>query len=211
MEAFEVVLTFGFQLDRHFPRDPGQGDIGLGAAKFAERGCGDLGQARDAGRGGQHPMPADKIGALAHGLTRKLHRLVVVAADELRVSGDAIVDRQKRIARAQAQGAARRQSCFLPAPAVGESETVVALSKREVRIEAEREFTHLYPFAHAMEQMNLKSSLFLRAERREDGSRTFKLIEGKALETSFGEDLYKKIFGAEAASQESPAKLRAIA
>ena len=71
--------------------------------------------------------------------------------------------------------------------------------------------THLYPFAHAMEEMNLKSSLFLRAERREDGSRTFKLIEGKALETSFGEDLYKKIFGAEATSQESPAKLREIA
>ena len=46
-------------------------------------------------------MAADKIGALAHGLTRKLHRLVVVAADELRVSGDAVVDRQKRIARAQ--------------------------------------------------------------------------------------------------------------
>ena len=71
--------------------------------------------------------------------------------------------------------------------------------------------THLYPFAHAMEEMNLQSSLFLRAERREDGSRTFKLIEGKALETSFGEDLYKKIFGAEATSQESPAKLREIA
>jgi DNA mismatch repair ATPase MutS len=38
--------------------------------------------------------------------------------------------------------------------------------------------THLYPFAHAMEELNLKSSLFLSAERREDGSRTFKLIEG---------------------------------
>jgi hypothetical protein len=71
--------------------------------------------------------------------------------------------------------------------------------------------THLYPLAHAMEELDLKSSLSLRADRREDGSRTFKLIEGKALETSFGEDLYKKIFGAEAASQESPAKLREIA
>ncbi len=71
--------------------------------------------------------------------------------------------------------------------------------------------THLFPFAHALEEMNLKSSLFLRAERREDGSRTFKLIEGKPLETSFGEDLYKRIFGAEATSQESPAKLREIA
>jgi len=71
--------------------------------------------------------------------------------------------------------------------------------------------THLYPFAHAMEDMNLKSALFLRAERREDGSRTFKLIEGKPLETSFGEDLYKKIFGAEAESRPPPPRLREIA
>ena len=71
--------------------------------------------------------------------------------------------------------------------------------------------THLYPFAHAMEKLDLQSSLFLRAERREDGSRTFKLIEGELLETSFGEDLYKKIFGAEVAPRESPARLRAIA
>ena len=71
--------------------------------------------------------------------------------------------------------------------------------------------THLYPFAHAMEKMNLESALFLRAERREDGSRTFKLIEGKPLETSFGEDLYKKIFGADAESRGAPFRLRAIA
>lgn len=71
--------------------------------------------------------------------------------------------------------------------------------------------THLYPFAHAMEEMNLRSALFLRAERREDGSRTFKLFEGKPLETSFGEDLYKKIFGADAESQQAPPRLRAIA
>ncbi len=58
--------------------------------------------------------------------------------------------------------------------------------------------SHLYPFAHAMEEMNLESALFLRAERIDDGSRTFRLIEGKPLETSFGEDLYKKIFGANA-------------
>jgi DNA mismatch repair ATPase MutS len=71
--------------------------------------------------------------------------------------------------------------------------------------------THLYPFAHAMEEMNLKSALFLRAERREDGSRTFKLIEAKPLETSFGEDLYRKIFGADAESRQPPPTLREIA
>lgn len=69
---------------------------------------------------------------------------------------------------------------------------------------------HLYPFAHAMEEMNLRAALFLRAERREDGSGTFKLFEGKPLETSFGEDLYKKIFGADAESQQAPPRLRAI-
>jgi MutS domain V len=71
--------------------------------------------------------------------------------------------------------------------------------------------THLYPFAHAMEEMNLECALFLRAERREDGSRTFKLAEAKPLETSFGEDLYKKIFGADAESRPPQPSLRAIA
>ena len=71
--------------------------------------------------------------------------------------------------------------------------------------------THLYPFAHAMEEINLKSALFLRAERRADGSRTFKLVEAKPLETSFGEDLYRKIFGAEAESRRPPPRLREIA
>jgi hypothetical protein len=71
--------------------------------------------------------------------------------------------------------------------------------------------THLYPFAHAMEEMNLECALFLRAERREDGSRTFKLAEAKPLETSFGEDLYKKIFAADAESRPPQPRLRAIA
>ena len=71
--------------------------------------------------------------------------------------------------------------------------------------------THLYPFAHAMEELDLQSSLFLRAERREDGSRTFKLVEGKPLETSFGEDLYKKIFGADPEFSAVAPKLREIA
>jgi len=38
-------------------------------------------------------------------------------------------------------------------------------------------------------------SAFLRAERQSDGGRTFKLIEGEPLQTSYGEDLYNKIFG----------------
>ena len=42
--------------------------------------------------------------------------------------------------------------------------------------------------------MNAGNALFLRAGRQADGVRTFKLLEGEPLPTSFGEDLYKRIF-----------------
>jgi len=54
--------------------------------------------------------------------------------------------------------------------------------------------THLYEFAHVFYDMKLKDTIFLRAERRADSKRTFKLIEEKPLQTSFGKDLYNKIF-----------------
>jgi hypothetical protein len=40
----------------------------------------------------------------------------------------------------------------------------------------------------------LDHAIFLRAERRPDGTRPFKLIEGEPLQTSYGEDLYTAIF-----------------
>jgi DNA mismatch repair ATPase MutS len=54
--------------------------------------------------------------------------------------------------------------------------------------------THLYQLAHGFYQKKNASALFLRAERQPDGERTFKLIEGEPLQTSYGEDLYKGIF-----------------
>lgn len=57
--------------------------------------------------------------------------------------------------------------------------------------------THLYELAHGFYDKKLENALFLRAERREDGSRTFKLNEGKPLRTSFGVDVYNKIFETE--------------
>lgn len=54
--------------------------------------------------------------------------------------------------------------------------------------------THLYSLAHGFHQKGLSNAIFLRAERQDDGARTFKLIEGEPLETSYGEDLYKRIF-----------------
>ena len=53
---------------------------------------------------------------------------------------------------------------------------------------------------HLRESLN--SALFLRADRREDGRRTFKLIVGEPLGTSFGEDVYREVFKREAAEQD---------
>jgi len=55
--------------------------------------------------------------------------------------------------------------------------------------------THLYEFAHRFYREQIRSATFLRAERLRDGTRSFKLVEGAPLDTSFGEDLYHGIFG----------------
>ncbi|HYB01837.1 MAG TPA: hypothetical protein VED37_16575 [Ktedonobacteraceae bacterium] len=54
--------------------------------------------------------------------------------------------------------------------------------------------THLYEFAHGFYDKNMQSAMFLRAERQADGRRTFKLREGEPLQTSFGEDVYHRVF-----------------
>ena len=55
--------------------------------------------------------------------------------------------------------------------------------------------THMYDLAHTFHAQRLGTALFLRAEREPDGRRTFKLLEGKPLPTSYGEDSYRRIFG----------------
>jgi DNA mismatch repair ATPase MutS len=55
--------------------------------------------------------------------------------------------------------------------------------------------THLYQFAHGFYDKKMENAIFLRAERQTDGGRTFKINEGEPLQTSFGEDLYNRIFG----------------
>ena len=54
--------------------------------------------------------------------------------------------------------------------------------------------THLYEFAWGFFGRNSPDAIFLRAERKADGTRTFKLLEGAPLETSYGEDLYREVF-----------------
>ena len=55
--------------------------------------------------------------------------------------------------------------------------------------------THLYEFAHDLYNEKMGNTIFLRAERQTDTKRTFKLVEAEPLPTSYGIDLYKRIFG----------------
>jgi hypothetical protein len=55
--------------------------------------------------------------------------------------------------------------------------------------------THLYDLAHGFFVEKRDSALFLRAERENDARRTFKVVEAEPLPTSYGEDLYRQIFG----------------
>lgn len=71
-------------------------------------------------------------------------------------------------------------------------QVVLALVEHGVRILF---VTHLHAFARAVFDRRRGDALFLRAERRADGTRTFRLIPGAPLATSHGEDLYRAIFG----------------
>jgi len=71
---------------------------------------------------------------------------------------------------------------------------VSALLERRVKVFY---VTHLYELARRFYEKPGADALFLRAERLPDGTRTFKLREGEPLETSYGVDVYHKIFGAD--------------
>lgn len=60
--------------------------------------------------------------------------------------------------------------------------------------------THMFDLAEGFFRRRTDSFLFLRAERLDDGTRTFRLVEGEPLPTSFGKDLYERIFGQERAA-----------
>ena len=68
---------------------------------------------------------------------------------------------------------------------------ICALLEKQIKIVF---VTHLFEFAHNFFEKNIRDAVFLRAERQDDGKRTFQLIQGEPLKTSFGEDLYQKIF-----------------
>lgn len=72
---------------------------------------------------------------------------------------------------------------------------VRALVERKVKVFF---VTHLFDFAQSMFEESLLASIFLRADRQTDGGRTFKLYEGEPLQTSFGLDVYQRVFASRA-------------
>jgi hypothetical protein len=61
--------------------------------------------------------------------------------------------------------------------------------------------THVSLFARRVCGERAHDDVLFRVERRPDGTRPFKLIEGEPLQTSYGEDPYSAIFGSRYASQ----------
>ena len=73
-------------------------------------------------------------------------------------------------------------------------QVVRALVERGVRVFF---VTHLYDLAHGLSVDPPAPALFLRAGRESGGERSFRLVEGEPLPTSYGEDAYRRVFGAE--------------
>ena len=55
--------------------------------------------------------------------------------------------------------------------------------------------THMFALSNGYFQREPERTLFLRAERSEDGSRPFSLIVAPPLPTAYGEDVYRLVFG----------------
>ncbi|WP_337861162.1 hypothetical protein [Ferroplasma sp.] len=54
--------------------------------------------------------------------------------------------------------------------------------------------SHLYEFASSMEEQKKYDSIFMVAERKADGTHTYKIIKGEPSSTGYGMDLYHRIF-----------------
>jgi MutS domain V len=54
--------------------------------------------------------------------------------------------------------------------------------------------THLFDLAQGFFIDGYDATIFLRAERASDGTRSFRLVEGEPLATSFGGDIYQRLF-----------------
>lgn len=70
-------------------------------------------------------------------------------------------------------------------------ELVLALQAHRIKVVF---VTHLYDLAHSLHERGDPAMAFLRAERGADGTRSFRVVPGEPLSTSFGQDLYSQIF-----------------
>lgn len=68
---------------------------------------------------------------------------------------------------------------------------VNALLERNIKIFF---VTHQYELAHSFYDRRMQDAIFLRAERKTGGKRTYRLFEGEPLQTSYGEDVYHAVF-----------------
>ena len=55
--------------------------------------------------------------------------------------------------------------------------------------------THMFDLAKGFYRRKMNDALFLRAERLAEGQRTFRLVAAEPLPTSYGQDLYRLVFG----------------
>jgi DNA mismatch repair ATPase MutS len=82
------------------------------------------------------------------------------------------------------------------------AQITTALLERGIKVSF---VTHLHEFASGLCRQRMGNTIFLRAERLPDGTRTFRIIEGEPLQTSYGEDLYQVVFGRETISEDNRA------
>lgn len=55
--------------------------------------------------------------------------------------------------------------------------------------------THMYDLAAGLARADAPRAVFLRAERTDEGGRTFRVVPGDPLPTSFGGDVFRRVFG----------------
>jgi hypothetical protein len=70
--------------------------------------------------------------------------------------------------------------------------------------------THMHALAGSLYNEKISDAMFLRAERREDGTRTFKVVPHPPLPTSHGKDLYKQLFPGKATAPLDGRKRRMV-
>lgn len=61
--------------------------------------------------------------------------------------------------------------------------------------------THLFDLADGLRREQRADALFLRADRKSDGTRTFRVLPGEPLPTSYGQDSYRRIFKLDGAGE----------